>query len=204
MRTHHVVLQRVALFLHDQRSQLALESDAVDLVVAEIRAHAVQLFFNFLRLVIGHDQLVEVEADARESQPGGQLGQLHMHTTILVSAAYGLGRARQGAIETVDLDQQVGQVFDELFFVLQRLHIFHGDAHGRVDRGILGALKRVDRIAQIGGDGLASQIDGLTSFYTRLDLWEAVHQRHFAGERALEERAGGHQAVDFQCTLRSL
>ena len=54
------LLQRIPFFLNDNRGQYALQSNAVQQVVAYISAHTRQVFLYFTLAHAGHNHLIEV------------------------------------------------------------------------------------------------------------------------------------------------
>ena len=70
-----------------------------------------------------------------------------MDAAIFISTADGLRGAGKRAIDGIEIDEQVCQVLNELFLILQGLHVLHGNLHCRVDGHVFGAFKGIDGIA---------------------------------------------------------
>ena len=91
-------LQRIPFFLNDNGCQLALQSNAVQQVVAYISAYTWQVFLYFTLAHAGHNHLIEVCAHTREGQPRCELRQFDMYRAVFVAALYSLHSAGQRAI----------------------------------------------------------------------------------------------------------
>src|SRR5579863_6700073 len=119
-----------------------------------------------------------------------------MRAAIRVSTSERLRCASQGAIDGVEIDQQIGQVIEVLLLIAQRLHILHRNFRRRVNGRILRAFQSVDGFTQPGGYRFSRVVERLVTLDSRLYDGILRHQGNFAFQRAVKEGSSSHQPVD--------
>src|SRR5262249_12529152 len=98
----NLLLQRIPLLLNNQRWDFTLGGKTIEEVIAHIATNAGQFFLNTISIAIAHQELVEISANAREREPGSELGQSHMHSAVFIAAPHRLDGTGECAIAGVE------------------------------------------------------------------------------------------------------